>query len=118
MGTAAVTSANSSTDTSTPANAAATAAALLVAPCFVSPLLLLTAQALEGPGNGRVLVVDGGASNRCALVGDQLAVLAVKNGWKVRPHCGICWERVVSLHELQQPAAAADANMVPMNCSS
>lgn len=44
-------------------------------------------QALEGPGNGRVLVVDGGGSTRCALVGDALADLAVKNGWKVSVHC-------------------------------
>ena len=29
--------------------------------------------ALEEPGEGRVLVVDGGASLRCALVGDMLA---------------------------------------------
>lgn len=28
-----------------------------------------------------MLVIDGGASMRCALVGDQLAELAVKNGW-------------------------------------
>jgi regulator of ribonuclease activity A len=28
-----------------------------------------------------VLVVDGGGSLRCALVGDQLAELGVKNGW-------------------------------------
>jgi regulator of ribonuclease activity A len=41
----------------------------------------LVRQALESPGNGRVLVVDGGGSLRCALVGDQLASLAVKNGW-------------------------------------
>jgi len=26
-------------------------------------------------------VVDGGGSMRCAMVGDQLGVLAVKNGW-------------------------------------
>mgnify|MGYP001168732341 FL=1 len=38
-------------------------------------------KALENPGKGRVLVIDGGASMRCALVGDQLAELAVKNGW-------------------------------------
>lgn len=37
--------------------------------------------ALSEPGQGRVLVVDGGGSLRCALVGDQLAELAVKNGW-------------------------------------
>jgi len=38
-------------------------------------------QVLEQPGAGRVLVVDGGASTRCALVGDRLAQLAVENGW-------------------------------------
>ncbi|MGC0151259.1 ribonuclease E activity regulator RraA [Chromobacterium vaccinii] len=32
-------------------------------------------------GRGRVLVVDGGGSRRCALLGDQLGELAVKNGW-------------------------------------
>jgi len=41
----------------------------------------LVRQALEGPGLGRVLVVDGGGSLRCALVGDMLAKLAVDNGW-------------------------------------
>ncbi|MDE3011362.1 MAG: ribonuclease E activity regulator RraA [Pseudomonadota bacterium] len=41
----------------------------------------LVRKALEAPGQGRVLVVDGGASMRCALVGDQLAELAVRNGW-------------------------------------
>ncbi|MBD5803548.1 putative regulator of ribonuclease activity [Azoarcus sp. Aa7] len=41
----------------------------------------LVRTALEGPGKGRVLVIDGGASMRCALVGDQLALLGVKNGW-------------------------------------
>ena len=38
-------------------------------------------QALEEPGNGRVLVVDGGGSTNCALLGDMLAALGVKNGW-------------------------------------
>lgn len=33
-------------------------------------------------GKGKVLVVDGGGSLRCALVGDQLAILAQKNGWE------------------------------------
>ncbi len=41
----------------------------------------LVRSALETAGNGRVLVIDGGASMRCALVGDQLALLGVKNGW-------------------------------------
>lgn len=41
----------------------------------------LVRSTLETPGNGAVLVVDGGASMRCALVGGNLGVLAVKNGW-------------------------------------
>ncbi len=41
----------------------------------------LVRKTLEAPGEGRVLVVDGGGSLRRALVGDQLAALAVKNGW-------------------------------------
>ena len=41
----------------------------------------LVRQAVEQPGKGRVLVIDGGGSLRCALVGDQLAQLAVNNGW-------------------------------------
>lgn len=36
---------------------------------------------LEEPGEGRVLVIDGGGSMRCALVGGSLAQLAVANGW-------------------------------------
>ncbi|WP_405224751.1 ribonuclease E activity regulator RraA [Lentisalinibacter sediminis] len=42
---------------------------------------VLVRSALEGPGDGRVLVVDGSASMRCALLGDQLAALAADNGW-------------------------------------
>ena len=38
-------------------------------------------QALEKKAEGRVLVVDGGASTQCALLGDMLAALAVTNGW-------------------------------------
>lgn len=38
-------------------------------------------ELLEQPGNGAVLVVDGGGSTRCALVGGNLGQLAVKNGW-------------------------------------
>ena len=41
----------------------------------------LVRTTLEQPGEGRVLVIDGGGSLRCALVGDQLALLGVKNGW-------------------------------------
>lgn len=41
----------------------------------------LVRAAVEQPGEGRVLVVDGGGSLRCALVGGNLAVLAAENGW-------------------------------------
>lgn len=34
------------------------------------------------PGRGKVLVVDGGGSKRCALLGDMLAAQAAKNGWE------------------------------------
>ncbi|MBS0509781.1 MAG: ribonuclease E activity regulator RraA [Proteobacteria bacterium] len=41
----------------------------------------LVRKTLETAGEGRVLVIDGGGSMRCALVGDQLAELGVRNGW-------------------------------------
>ena len=42
---------------------------------------VMVRSALEQPGQGRVLVVDGGGSLRCALVGEQIALLAAQNGW-------------------------------------
>jgi regulator of ribonuclease activity A len=41
----------------------------------------LVRELLKSPGQGRVLVIDGGGSRRCALVGDLLAAAAVENGW-------------------------------------
>jgi len=41
----------------------------------------LVKQALAEPGAGKVLVVDGGASLRRALLGDQIALSAVQQGW-------------------------------------
>ncbi len=41
----------------------------------------LVRATLETPGNGGVLVVDGGGSLRTALVGGNLGKLAEKNGW-------------------------------------
>jgi regulator of ribonuclease activity A len=41
----------------------------------------LVREMLETPGRGRVLVVDGGGSLQCALVGGRLAALAQSNGW-------------------------------------
>jgi regulator of ribonuclease activity A len=42
---------------------------------------LLVRDALSRPGQGKVLVVDGGGSLNCALIGDRLATLAHENGW-------------------------------------
>lgn len=33
------------------------------------------------PGEGRVIVIDGGGSGRCALLGDVIGADLVKNGW-------------------------------------
>jgi regulator of ribonuclease activity A len=41
----------------------------------------LIKQALSGPGEGAVLVVDGGGSLRCSLLGDYMVGLGMKNGW-------------------------------------
>jgi regulator of ribonuclease activity A len=42
----------------------------------------LVRDAVRSPGQGRVLVVDGGGSLRHALLGDLLAVAAAENGWQ------------------------------------
>ena len=41
----------------------------------------LVKAAVDSPGQGRVLVVDGGGSLRRALVGGNLAAAAARNGW-------------------------------------
>jgi len=41
----------------------------------------LVKQLVSEPGEGRVIVVDGGGSLRCALLGDMLALKASENGW-------------------------------------
>ncbi len=43
---------------------------------------VLVREALSEAGRGRVLVVDGAGSLRCALLGDMLAHLARENGWE------------------------------------
>mmetsp|Transcript_15341 Transcript_15341/g.24198 ORF Transcript_15341/g.24198 Transcript_15341/m.24198 type:complete len:228 (+) Transcript_15341:101-784(+) len=48
--------------------------------CFENNALVRTV--LNAPGEGRVLVVDGAGSKRCALLGDQLGALAIKNEWR------------------------------------
>ena len=47
--------------------------------CFEDNVMLRSV--LEQPGGGRVLVVDGGASLRVALLGDRIAGLAAAAGW-------------------------------------
>jgi regulator of ribonuclease activity A len=39
-------------------------------------------ELLASPGGGKVLVVDGGGSLRCALLGDLIATAALENGWR------------------------------------
>lgn len=41
----------------------------------------LVREAVAEPGEGRVLVIDGGGSLRRAMLGDMLAGKAVANGW-------------------------------------
>ena len=41
----------------------------------------LVKQLVNTPGNGRVIVVDGGGSKRRALLGDMLGEAAAENGW-------------------------------------
>ena len=38
-------------------------------------------ETVQTPGEGRVLVVDGGGSLRCGLFGANLAVAAARSGW-------------------------------------
>ncbi|MEX0812513.1 MAG: ribonuclease E activity regulator RraA [Chitinophagales bacterium] len=43
---------------------------------------VLAKEQLGKDGTGKVLVVDGGGSERVALMGDNVAALAIKNGWE------------------------------------
>lgn len=47
--------------------------------CFEDNALLKSV--LSAPGEGRILVIDGGASVHAALVGDVIAELGRSNGW-------------------------------------
>ena len=55
------------------------AGAIATVRCFEDNSLVR--ERLAEPGEGRVLVVDGGGSLRCALLGDQLGALGVRSGW-------------------------------------
>ena len=56
------------------------AGAVVTVKCFEDNTVVKAA--LESPGEGRVLVVDGGGSLRRALMGDNVATIAVKSGWE------------------------------------
>lgn len=49
---------------------------------------VLVKQTLKQDGTGSILVVDGGGSLACALVGDLLAQLAIDNRWNGLIICG------------------------------
>ena len=53
---------------------------ILTVECFEDNSLIK--QELSKPGNGEILVVSGNKSNRVALLGDNIALMAQKNGWK------------------------------------
>ena len=42
---------------------------------------MLVRTTLEEPSEGRVILKEGGGSNRYALLGGGLGLLAVENGW-------------------------------------
>jgi regulator of ribonuclease activity A len=57
-------------------------------------------EILATAGSGKVLVVDGGGSQRCALMGDLIAKSAVDNGWEGVVIFGCIRDRV-ALRELR-----------------
>ncbi|HFD11049.1 MAG TPA: ribonuclease E inhibitor RraA, partial [Crenotrichaceae bacterium] len=43
---------------------------------------VIVRQILREKGNNRILVIDGGGSKRCALLGDNIASIASANQWQ------------------------------------
>lgn len=69
----------------------------------------LVKQALQDPGQGKVLVVDGHGSLRCALMGDVIAGIGVANGWEgVVIHGAV--RDVAALRELDLGVLALGSN--------
>lgn len=75
--------------------------------CFEDNVLLK--QRLSEPGEGRVLVVDGGGSMRCALLGDVVAGTARENGWAGVVVWG-CVRDVAALREIPLGVKALGSN--------
>ena len=78
--------------------------------CFEDNVLLR--RQVSKPGDGRVLVVDGGGSFGCALLGDNIAELAVSNGWAGIVVNG-CVRDVLALAELPIGIKALGSNPRP-----
>ncbi len=89
----------------------------------------LVRQILEEPGTGRVLVIDGGGSLRCALVGDRLAALAQQNGWRGIVVYGCirdAWEiakisigvKALNTHPLKSEKGGAGRRDIPVRFAS
>jgi regulator of ribonuclease activity A len=78
--------------------------------CFEDNVLLR--GCVSEPGRGRVLVVDGGGSVRCALLGDNIAKLAKDSGWAGLLVNG-CVRDVVALGRLGLGIKALGSNPRP-----
>ena len=72
----------------------------------------LIKQALDSPGDGAVLVEDGGGSLRKALVGGNLAAAAARNGWAGIVVWG-CVRDVAELNAEQLGIRALGLNPMP-----
>jgi regulator of ribonuclease activity A len=71
----------------------------------------LVRATLEEKGAGRVLVIDGGGSLRCALVGGNLAQIAEQNGWAGIVLNG-CVRDTLELNEINVGVAALAPNHI------
>ncbi|MDD8058000.1 MULTISPECIES: putative 4-hydroxy-4-methyl-2-oxoglutarate aldolase [Shewanella] len=66
---------------------------------------------LAKPGQGKVLVVDGGGSSRRALLGDMIALNAYENGWEGIIING-CVRDVGTISEIQIGVQALGSNPI------
>lgn len=70
---------------------------------------VLLRECVSGPGDERVLVVDGGGSPHVALLGDNLAGIARRNGWAGIVVNG-CVRDVATLRKLEIGIRALGSN--------
>ncbi len=78
--------------------------------CFEDNVVLKAT--VSTAGNGRVLVVDGGGSRRCALLGDNIASIALANGG-AGVVMNACVRDSIALDELGLGVKAIGANPRP-----